>query len=197
MRLNNYIKFQKTLALAASASNQFEAEAAEFAARRLMAQHNIDPTDIPDRSLYSRSINFADNVLLQKLRTEYRVQHPIPAAAVKPSQIPLDYLDSPAIPFSMGGFTKFAHTKKKKSKKESAAQLTPADYESIRLLLNEGHRLKEIANRTGFKASTVNSTRTYHIRKGKWIRDGDGRLQWAIAAADEAEPYQQKEVING
>jgi hypothetical protein len=37
MSLRNYIKFQKTLALAASASNPFEAKAAELAARRSIA----------------------------------------------------------------------------------------------------------------------------------------------------------------
>jgi hypothetical protein len=44
MSLEGDIKFQKTLALAASASTSFEAEAAEAAARRLMAACNIDPT---------------------------------------------------------------------------------------------------------------------------------------------------------
>ena len=54
MSLSSVIKFQKTLALAASASNWFEAEAAELAARRLMEGHNIDPVTIPVRSLYDQ-----------------------------------------------------------------------------------------------------------------------------------------------
>jgi hypothetical protein len=75
MSLQGDIKFQKTLALAASASNEFEAEAAELAARRVMVAYNIDPTDIPDRSLYSRT-KFTDNALLKRLRDEWREEHP-------------------------------------------------------------------------------------------------------------------------
>ena len=82
MSLSNDIKFQKALALAASASNKFEAEAAERAARRLMATHNIDPTDIPDGSLYNR-MNFAENALLRKLREEWRKAHPQPVNTKK------------------------------------------------------------------------------------------------------------------
>jgi hypothetical protein len=74
-RLREAIKFQKTLALAASASNSFEAEAAERAARRLMETYNIDPVTTPNGSLYNR-INFADNALLNKLREEWRTAHP-------------------------------------------------------------------------------------------------------------------------
>jgi hypothetical protein len=75
MSLAGDIKFQKTLALAAAASNKHEAEAAELAARRVMETYNIDPTDIPDRSLYGR-MHFSDNPLLKKLREEWREAHP-------------------------------------------------------------------------------------------------------------------------
>ena len=75
MSLRNYIKFQKTLALAASASNPFEAKAAELAARRLIATCNIDPVQTPNESFYNH-MNFADNALLKKLRDEWREQHP-------------------------------------------------------------------------------------------------------------------------
>jgi hypothetical protein len=71
--LRRVIQFQKTLALAASASNSFEAEAAEQAARRLMENHNIDPMCIPDFSFVSQ-VDFAD--LLKKLREEWRAAHP-------------------------------------------------------------------------------------------------------------------------
>jgi hypothetical protein len=74
MTLVSDIKFQKALALATSA-NPHEAQAAERAARRLMAAHNIDPVTVPNSSLYSRT-NFADNPLLQKLRDEWRAAHP-------------------------------------------------------------------------------------------------------------------------
>jgi DNA-binding CsgD family transcriptional regulator len=172
MQLSDVLKFQKALALAAAASNPFEVAAAERAVRRLVVTCKLDPTRIPDQSFVS-DINFADNALLQKLRDEYRELHPLPAPAVKEErQIPAVQ----SIPFSVAGYAR--HTRKKR-RKEPAVQLTPANHESIRLLLNEGHSLKEIAARTGFKASTINSTRTYHIRKGRWVRDGAGCLQWA------------------
>ena len=75
MRLSDVIKFQKALALAASASNEFEAKAAEQAVRRLVEACNLDPTRIPDASFVSHA-NFADNALLKKLRDEYRAAHP-------------------------------------------------------------------------------------------------------------------------
>ena len=86
MPLNSDIKFQKALALFASASNVFEAEAAELAARRLMAKHAIDPTDMPDYSLYN-GIKFGGNALLQKLRAEWHEQHPPAVPAVEPPVI--------------------------------------------------------------------------------------------------------------
>jgi hypothetical protein len=81
-RLHNEIKFQKILTLAAGAANEHEAEAAEAAARRFMAQHKIDPTDTPDFSLYSQA-NFANNASLQKLRAEWRETHPQPVNTKK------------------------------------------------------------------------------------------------------------------
>ena len=75
MSLRNSIRFQKALALAAAASNEFEAAAAELAARRLMETCNIDPTRIPNGSLYGR-MSFADNPLLKKLRDEWCEAHP-------------------------------------------------------------------------------------------------------------------------
>jgi hypothetical protein len=75
MSLRNAVKFQKTLALAGSASNNFEAEAAELAARRVMEAYNIDPVTTPNFSLYNY-MNFADSALLKKLRDEWRAAHP-------------------------------------------------------------------------------------------------------------------------
>ena len=114
MPLNSDIKFQKALALAASASNEFEAEAAERAARRLMATYNIDPTDMPDRSLYGR-VHFNDNALLKRLREEWRVQHPV--VAVEQKTVHTDLKSFLSIPFSVSGFIKAA--KKNKNKAES------------------------------------------------------------------------------
>jgi hypothetical protein len=74
-RLKEIIKFQKTLALFASASNAHEAKAAELAARRVMEACNIDPVVIPDRAFTSH-MNFADNALLNTLREEWREAHP-------------------------------------------------------------------------------------------------------------------------
>src|SRR6516225_3192528 len=75
MRLSDVVKFQKALALFASASNPFEAEAAELAIRRLVKACNLDPTRIPDQSFVAH-INFANNLLLKTLREEWREQHP-------------------------------------------------------------------------------------------------------------------------
>jgi hypothetical protein len=75
MSLQGDIKFQKALAQAAGASNSHEAEAAERGARSLMKVHNIDPIDLPSKSLYSQ-MDFADNWLLIKLRDEWRAAHP-------------------------------------------------------------------------------------------------------------------------
>src|SRR5262245_52911595 len=71
----DYVKFQKALALFAGASNRHEAEAAERAARKLMAAYEIDPVTAPDRAFTSH-MNFADNALLKKLREEWRAAHP-------------------------------------------------------------------------------------------------------------------------
>jgi hypothetical protein len=73
--LRGKIKFQKALALAASASNGFEVAAAEHAARRLMAAYSIDPVAMPNYSLYN-GMRFGDNALLKKLRDEWRAAHP-------------------------------------------------------------------------------------------------------------------------
>jgi hypothetical protein len=116
MSLKGDIKFQKTLALAASASNPFEAEAAEFAARRLMEQHKIDPTDIPDRSLYNR-MNFAENSLLTKLRYEWIEQHP-PPQDVEEIIINQRPLNSPAIPFRMSSYSKHARNSKRNNPRQ-------------------------------------------------------------------------------
>jgi hypothetical protein len=179
MLLSNAIKFQKTLALAAAASNEYEAAAAEFAARRLMDTHAINPTVIPNASLYNR-MSFTDNVLLKKLRAEWREQHP-PPVSVTPNET--DQVtqrgtaprDTQSIPFNMDGFLK--HTRKRKSRQPRVV-LFPHDYETIRLLLNQGYSLSEIAERTGFKTDTLNSTRAWHVRSGKWVRD-NGQFHWA------------------
>jgi hypothetical protein len=63
------------LALAELASNQYEEEAAERVAHRLIETYNIDPVVIPDVSFYN-CMNFANNALLKKLRDEYRAAHP-------------------------------------------------------------------------------------------------------------------------
>jgi hypothetical protein len=92
------IKFQKTLALFASASNLNEADAAEQAARRLLAQYNIDPTERRlEASLYNGYM-FTDNALLKKLRdewweqmrkrnAEWRAQHPDEPLVEQPSAL--------------------------------------------------------------------------------------------------------------
>jgi hypothetical protein len=83
MRLSDVIKFQKALALAAGASNPHEAKAAELAVRRLVKTRDLDPTRVPDQSFVSK-VSFTDNALLQKLRDEYREQHPHKRKGSKP-----------------------------------------------------------------------------------------------------------------
>jgi hypothetical protein len=67
-------RFQKCLRRATAASSIGEAEAAEAAARRLMAVYQLDPSRVPNWSVYDRT-DFSDNALLLKLRQEYAVQH--------------------------------------------------------------------------------------------------------------------------
>jgi hypothetical protein len=74
-RLETVIRFQKALRLAVEAARPGEAKAAEHAARRLMREYHIDPTDLTNKSLYDRG-DFAGNSLLIKLREEYRTAHP-------------------------------------------------------------------------------------------------------------------------
>ena len=61
-----------------------EVEAAELAVRRLVTGLKLDPTRIPDQSFVSH-VNFANNVLLQKLRDEWREAHPVAAPVIKES----------------------------------------------------------------------------------------------------------------
>jgi hypothetical protein len=126
-RLREAIKFQKTLALAAGASNRFEAEAAELAARRVMGAYNIDPVEFPDGSFYN-SMNFANNALLKKLRKEWRAAHPhysyktskdgrVRRLRGKPKPTPVfntskSKLASPTISFRIDGFRKHARKTK-------------------------------------------------------------------------------------
>jgi hypothetical protein len=63
------------LAQFAGASNSFEAEAAELAARRLMEAYKLDPVTIPNKP-FNSDMRFGDNALLKKLRDEYRAAHP-------------------------------------------------------------------------------------------------------------------------
>ena len=143
MPLSSDIKFQKALALAASASNQFEAEAAELAARRLMEAYGIDPTDIPDRSLYSR-INFAGNDLLAKLREEWRIAHPLPVASAVEEIEKIEfsiYVDnSSAIPFNINGFSKHARKKYKRKRpdKYENVKVTPEILDQVHAMFEQG-----------------------------------------------------------
>jgi hypothetical protein len=99
MPLNSNIKFQKTLALAARASNDHEAWAAELAARRLMERFSIDPLNIPDVSLYDRT-EFSGNPLLAKLRQEALAALPaVESTAPTRTKNPFG-----RIPFNINGF---------------------------------------------------------------------------------------------
>lgn len=199
MLLSNAIRFQKTLALAASASNVFEAEAAELAARRLMEMLKIDPTVIPDPSLYNR-MNFGDNDLLKKLRAEWREQHPVAVPPVKKQHVPdndtfvqQDY----TIPFNMTGFLKHTQKKKKRRPPGPRATLTRQDYEAIRTGYNQGLSSGQIGRHLGHKGSTINSSYRWHIVSGRWYRDTDDQLQWnGVASQPIVENTEQNESIS-
>ena len=175
MRLSDVIKFQKALALAASASNSFEAEAAELAVRRLITACKLDPTRIPNQSFCS-DVDFSNNELLKKLRDEYHEQHPIAAVARESKRSGLENVAN--IQFNISGFSKYArHKKKRKEAREPAVQLTRADHENIRLLFNKGLTQSAVNEQLGLR--NANSTRAYYLRSGKWVRDSHGLLQWA------------------
>jgi hypothetical protein len=86
MRLRDVVRFQKALAVAAVASNPFEAAAVEAAARRLVESGLIDPTHVPDQSFVAQ-IKFNDNALLKTLRDEYRAAHPLPVKKKKEPKV--------------------------------------------------------------------------------------------------------------
>lgn len=182
MRLSDVIKFQKTLALAASASNLFEMEAAELAARRLVLTCKLDPTRIPNISLYSH-LDFADNVLLQKLRDEWREQHPPVVKKENGGQSGnRNHLNSPAIPFSLRGFRKTAN--KNRQHGGSNEPRDEARIERLRELLNGGKSRPAICKEDGFKQGEISGIiRDYTGAKSaakqfqdnpKWIAERSG-----------------------
>jgi hypothetical protein len=187
MSLKGDIRFQKTLALAASASNAFEAEAAERAARRLMEQENIDPTDIPNQSLYSAH-NFADNPLLQKLRKEYREQHPLPEPVVKKTHATNNFKPSVSIPFSLKEFSKFSKGKLSRAPRLSRDK---ARIELLRQLLNARTSRSDLYSEHGFTSGEISgvirdytgsrSALPYFQKNPKWlVRHQDGRAYYEL-----------------
>ena len=119
MLLNNAITFQKALALVAAATTEPEAAAAEAAVRRMLVNFKIDPTRIPDTSLYNH-MRFDDNVLLKKLREEWRAEHPKPPKTPKQRQQPSEPTEDSTpfpIPFSIRGYRRTAHRNRKKQQR--------------------------------------------------------------------------------
>jgi hypothetical protein len=179
MSLQGDIKFQKTLALAASASNSFEAEAAELAARRIMVAYNIDPTDIPDRSLYSRT-KFTDNALLKRLRDEWREQHP--AEPTRPERVKDTAAFRSALPFECDIKT-FRRVDKlrKKNRQTHKWNFTKEELELIRECLNENWTYKKIAEllsdeKRHIGAKSISSARAWKLRSRQWIKvNGNNR----------------------
>jgi hypothetical protein len=155
MRLSNCIKFQKTLALSAAASNTFEMAAAELAARRLMETFNIDPMDIPNVSVYNH-MNFSDNVLLKKLRSEWLGRRPVRAPIVEQpkQQQSKDYLNSPAIPFSINGFRKYVQ-RKPATRIRANSSRDESRTETLRQLLNSGKTRSMICAEDGFNQGEI------------------------------------------
>lgn len=199
MRLNDVIKFQKALALAASASNSFEAEAAELAARRLLATCNLNPTRIPNVSLYSH-LDFADSMLLRKLRDEWLVLHPIVVKEEKPGEP--RRLDSLSIPFSIKGFRKTANKNRKHGSVNEPRD--EARIEKLRMLLNSGKARTLICAEDGFKQGEISgiirdytgakSANRQYRENPRWVVENiDGRNLFQIRSSAEAgEEYENR-----
>jgi hypothetical protein len=167
MRLSSCIKFQKTLALAASASNPFEAEAAELAARRVMEQQQIDPTRIPNTSLYSQ-MNFAENVLLQKLRAEWLELHPLPVKIAKSKT----WEQSPSIPFNLNRFSK--HTQKRRRHPQMVANkviVTPEMLEKIHTMLQQGTLPSNVRRAFGLTKGQIAGIKGRYDERRRMNRD--------------------------
>lgn len=188
MPLSSDIKFQKLLALAAKASNPHEAEAAELAARRMITAYNIDPTDIPDISLYSHH-NFRDNELLKKLRQEWREAHP--PAEVKTHLVTYPDIDqfsknlsSPSILFSVSGFKKYAGKKRRRASRHTYAPRNEARVEHLRQLLNNGKSRADITKQDGYSHGEISGI----IRDYAGAKSADQRFQdnpkWIIGEKD-------------
>lgn len=192
MPLSSDIKFQKALALAASASNVFEAEAAELAVRRLMIAHNIDPTDIPNQSLYNRT-TFTDNALLKKLREEWRELHPLPPPKESGSGRP-PKLEGPTIPFNISGFRKTLNRNRKYRGGRAGEPRDETRVEKLRQLLNSGKSRPAICREEGFNQGEISGIiRDYTGAKSaakqfqdnpKWtVQQVEGRTFYELAAA--------------
>lgn len=155
MQLNDAIRFQKALFSHACASNPFEAQAAEAAARRLMANLGINPTIIPDNSLYNR-VNFRDNALLRQLRAEWNAAHP-PTPPVRKTEFEIESF--PEIPFDIEGYRRIVNRKKKKRRKTSDKRSSrdEARVERLRHLLNKGKRRPSIVKEDGFTRSEISA----------------------------------------
>ena len=148
---DNLRRFQKCLRRATAAATSNEAEVAEAAARRLMALYEIDPCKVPNQSVYDHT-DFTDNILLLKLREEYRD---------KQRQ------------------RKYKHKRGRKHK-GPRQKVDIADHERIRLLYNEGLGPKAIGERLSYNERTVNTQRHNHLKKKDWVLDAQGNLQWVI-----------------
>jgi hypothetical protein len=156
MSLRNSIRFQKALALAAAASNEFEAAAAELAARRLMETCNIDPTRIPNGSLYSR-MGFADNPLLKKLRSEWREQHPVAAPVVEQEEEERRSRTSLGFSWSSEKYVKANQKRTKRTlniRNRSSKPRDEARVEKLRQLLNSKSR-SAICAEDGFNMGEI------------------------------------------
>lgn len=179
MSLTDTIRFQKTLALFASASNQYEAEAAELAARRLIETRAVDPLRIPDYSLYSR-VTFADNALLKRLREEALAAALVVESAEPEPDMVVAKCTPTVSPFGRIAFSVEGYRRAlRKGKPRARAKLSFETYDAIRRLYNQGMRAGEVGEALGLNRSTVNSSSQWQIRSGRWYRDADGLWQWA------------------
>lgn len=155
MPLSSDIKFQKALALAASASNSYEAEAAELAARRLMERYSIDPLSIPDISLYDRT-NFAGNYLLVKLRAESFAAKPVIERAKSKANTKRIF---DHIPFNINGFSSTIKHRRKSPEKRATRTLSEEEKEQVRDEMRQGISSKIIRKKWGLSHGQTSGLR--------------------------------------
>jgi DNA-binding NarL/FixJ family response regulator len=140
----------------------------EAEAAEVVARRLMESYKIDPIKLTDKSLydytSFADNTLLMKLRQEHAAKHQ-------------------------------KKTKPKKKQKRPKQVVKDSDFERIRLLLNDGRSCAEIGRQLNYLSNTVNSVRyRYLTQQHVWIRNTDGKIQWATAGQPGGERHAGSQV---